>query len=149
MPNVPTIFTTEECAWKSTSVAILGKKIVGISAFDFKKGIDKEHLFAAGDQPLDIQTGNVTPSGSITVLKFEFDKLNDIAQAAGYDDISDVPHPLISITCQFKKYKTSPIYIITAMGVAFQDWTVGQKQNDKKTDIQLPFLCMRVVSVRV
>jgi hypothetical protein len=138
------MFTTEECAWSQTSVRILGSTIKGLRGFSFKKGIEKEHLYAAGDDPIDIQSGNKKPEGSLKVLKYEFDKLNDAAQAAGYQDITEVPHELILITCAYKKKATDPMRVCEAAGVGFMEYEVAMEQNAKMTEISLPFLAIKV-----
>lgn len=136
-------FTTEECAWAQTSVKVLGRTISGLRGFSFKKGVEKEHLYAAGAEPIDIQSGNVKPEGSLKVLKFELDLMNDAAQAAGYSDITEVPHSLISVTCKFKKTATSDLRTIESSGVAFTDTEVAMEQNAKMTEVSLPFLAMK------
>lgn len=137
------IFDTAECAWQHTSLRILGRTVSGLRGFSFKKGVEKEHLYAAGPDPVDIQSGNRKPEGSIKMLKYEFDLLNDAAQEAGYDDITDVPHTLIVITCTYKKRKTDPLRVIEAMGVGFLEWENGMEQNAKMTEVSLPFLSMK------
>lgn len=137
------IFDTEECAWSHTSVKLLGRTLTGIRGFSFKKGVEKEHLYAAGPDPIDIQSGNKKPEGSLKILKYEFDLLNDAAQAAGYEDITEVPHSLVLITCSYKKRNTDPIRIIEAQGVAFTEFDNSMEQNAKMTEITLPFLSMR------
>jgi hypothetical protein len=47
---------------------------------------------------IDVQEGNESASGTITLLKYEFDMLNDAALAAGFANIIKVPHTLINIT---------------------------------------------------
>lgn len=137
-------FTTEECEWSRTSLKILGAEVVGRLKFMFKLPVEKEHLFAGGSKPIDIQEGNETPSGQIDILKYELDKLNDAAVIAGYKTIAHVPHSAILITCTFKKFKTSPIKTITASGVAFNDITVDMAQNAKSTTCPLPFIAMDI-----
>lgn len=137
------VFTTEECAWAQTKIQVLGRTIIGLRGFSIKKGIDKEVLFAAGDEGIDIQTGNKQITGSLTVLKYEWDKMNDAALVAGYGDILEVPHVGIVITCQYKKYVTSKTRTITVLGVAFTDDEVAMQQNAKMTEIQLPFLALK------
>ncbi len=138
-------FNTKECEWSSTSVAILGRKPVGITGFEFEKNIEKEYLFGAGSEPIDIQMGNKTYPGSVTLLKYEVDLLNDAALSAGYEDILEVPHTAIVITCQFKATSTSKIRTITATGCAFDSLKAGSKQNDKKTEMAMPFKAMKTV----
>lgn len=135
-------FSTEECAWAQVSMKILGRTIVGLQGFKFKRGVEKEHIYGAGANPIDIGVGNVKPEGSIDVLKYELDLMNDAAQAAGHSDITDVPHTLIMITCAFKKTPTSQMRTIEATGVAFLEYEVGMEQNAKMTKVSLPFLSM-------
>lgn len=137
-------FNTSECAWHNTSMKLLGRTITGLRGFSFKKGVEKEHLYAAGKNPIDIQSGNVKPEGSIKLLKYEYDLLQDAAQKAGFDDITEVPHTAITITCSFKKNATDPIRIMEAQGVSFNEWEVAQEQNAKMTEVNLPFLAMKV-----
>lgn len=145
LSNLPASFTTDECEWKRIAINILNRKIIGLLSFSFDTEITTEHLFAAGSQPIDIQEGNEVPTGSIGLLKYEFDKMNDAAQAAGYPSIIHVPHTLITITTLFKKYPTSPTRTITSYGVKFNKWTVGQQQNALKTEMNMPFLALKHV----
>lgn len=138
------IFSTEECAWAQTSMRFLGRTITGIRGFRFKEGVEKEHLYAAGDEPIDIQTGNIKPEGDLTLLKYEVDMLNEAAQAAGYASILRVPHTAIVITCNFKKNANSPTRTITTSGVGFTDMEFAMSQNAKMTEVPLPFLAMKV-----
>lgn len=138
-------FSSKECAWAQTSLKLLGATITGTRGFSFEKEIEKELLYAAGDEAIDITSGNKKPAGSIKILKFEFDKLTDAAQAAGYEDLTEVPHTLIFISCAFKLNANSPIRIIeTPLGAAFSKWTIGQEQNAKFTEIELPFIAQRI-----
>lgn len=138
-------FSTKECAWAQTSIKILGATIVGIRGFEFKKSIEKEYLYAAGDNPIDIQGGNRSFPGNLKLLKYEVDKLNDAALAAGYEDILEVPHEAVVITCVFKKNATDSARTITASGIAFTELTNALEQNAKFTEITLPFLSMKTI----
>lgn len=138
-------FNTKECAWAQTKIKFLGRTIVGLRGFDFKKSVEKEHLYAAGDEPIDIQSGNKKPDGNLELLKFEVDQLNDAAQAAGFADITEVPHPAVVITCTYQKNAGDPIKTITAFGVAFTDISFAMKQNAKMTECTLPFINMKTV----
>ena len=136
--------TTLECAWHHTTVTILGAKVIGMRGFDFDKKVDKEAIYASGNEPVDIQTGNKTYTGTITVLKYELDKLNDAALAAGFEDITEVPHEAITITCTFQKRLLDPKRVIVAAGVAFNDLKAAMTQAAKFTEVQLPFVSMKI-----
>jgi hypothetical protein len=136
--------TSDECAWSRFEIKILGRTIKGLRGFGFKKEVEKEHIYGAGDDPIDIQSGNKKGSGSIKVLGFEADLMNKAARTAGYDDITDVPHEAIVITCAFKKRMTDPIKTYIASGVAFSEAGVDLEQNAKMREISLPYLAMNV-----
>lgn len=139
------MFSTAECAWHQTSIKLLGRTLVGITGFEFEKAHEKEYLHAAGADPIDIQSGNKTYPGSLKVLKYELDQMNEAARGAGFADITEVPHEAVVITCVYKKKLTDPIRTVTAAGVSFSNIKAGMEQNAKKTEVSLPFLSMRTI----
>lgn len=138
------MFSTEECAWAQTSIKLLTRTIGGVLGFSAKKSIDKELLYAAGDQPIDIQTGNQKVEGSLKLLKYEVDLLNEAAQAAGYNDILEVPHTAVVVTIAFKKTAASPIRTLEVAGVAFTEMDFAMEQNAKNMPITLPLMAMKM-----
>src|SRR5579871_702141 len=96
-------FSTNECAWQNFTLTLLGRKITGLRGFEFKKSVEKEHLYAAGSEPIDIQDGNKKYEGNIKLLKYEVDLLNDAAVSAGFTDITEVPHEVILASGEYKK----------------------------------------------
>jgi len=135
---------SSEYAWHQTEVRLMGRTVVGISGFEFKKSIDKEAVYGAGQNPIDIQEGNVSCSGSLSLFGFELDRLNQAAQTAGYDDILSVPHELIVITASMRKFAKDPITTVTARGVAFTEYAHAMNQGDKKREVSLPFIAMDI-----
>lgn len=142
MPNMH--IKSSEYAWHHTEVKILGRILDGITGWELKKTTEKEALYGAGQHALDIQSGNIACSGSINLWGFEADRLEQAAQAAGYDSIQDVPHELITITVSARKMAKDPITIWTATGVAFTETSDKLSQNDKKRDNAMPFICMDI-----
>ncbi len=136
--------TSEECSWASFEIKILGRTIKGLRGFGFKKEVEKEHLFAAGDDAIDIMSGNKKGTGSIKVLGFEADQMNKAARDAGFEDITDVPHEAIVITCSYKKRATDAIKTYIARGVGFTEAGVEMEQNAKFREITLPYLALDV-----
>lgn len=135
-------FSTNECAWSHVSIKVLGRTITGLRGFEFGKSTEKEFLYGAGPKPIDIQSGNESVNGSLKLLKFEVDMINEAAKTAGYQDLTAIPHEVVSITCQFKKTATSKAQTITAAGVSFSEYKIGQDQGAKYTEVSLPFLAM-------
>jgi len=138
------VFNTKDCAWANVTVTLLGSRITGLRGFEVKKTVEKEHVYAAGSEPVDINEGNKKYEGSFKLLKYEVDRLNDAALAAGYADITEVPHTLISATIEFKKQLADKIRIVAVPGLAFTEMSIGMEQNAKMTEVNLPFLAMRI-----
>jgi hypothetical protein len=136
--------TSSECAWSHFEIKILTRTIKGLRGFGFKKEVEKEHLYGAGDEAIDIQSGNKKSSGSIKVLGFEADAMNKAARLAGFEDITEVPHEAILITCSYRKRLIDPISTYIASGVAFTESGVDMEQNAKHREITLPYLAMNV-----
>ncbi|OWP84346.1 hypothetical protein BWK59_05850 [Flavobacterium davisii] len=136
--------TSSECAWAQFEIKILNRSIKGLRGFSLKKTIEKEHLYGAGDEPIDIQSGNKKYEGSIKVLGFEADALNKAAFLAGYDDITEVSHEAIVLICSFKKRIADPTNIYTITGVAFTETGADLEQGAKFREVTLPFIAMNI-----
>lgn len=135
---------SSEYAWHHTEVKLAGKILNGITAWELKRTTEKEALYGAGQHAIDIQSGNIACSGSITLWGYELDRLEQAAQAAGYDSIQDVPHELISIVVSARKLAKDPITTWTATGVSFSETADSLNQGDKKRECPLPFICMDI-----
>jgi hypothetical protein len=138
------VFSTKECAWQNTSITVLGRKVTGLRGFEFKKTVEKEHLYAAGSAPIDIQDGNKKYEGNLKLLKYEVDLLNDAALTAGFADITEVPHESILITTEYKKVVTDKPRKIIAAGVGFTEMGFAMEQNAKMTEVTLPFIAINI-----
>lgn len=135
---------TSECAWHQTELKLLGRTVKGLRGFSYKKTAEKEHLYGAGNDPLDIQDGNKAYEGSITVLGYELDQLNETARLVGFADITEVPHEAIVATLKYQKTKLDKKVFIAISGIAFSEWGSEMKQGDKNREVQLPFKCMNI-----
>lgn len=135
---------SSEYAWHHTEVKLAGKILTGITAWELKRTTEKEALYGAGQHAIDIQSGNIACTGSITLWGYELDRLEQAAQDAGYDSIQDIPHELLSIVVSARKLAKDPITTWIASGVSFSETTDTMSQNDKKRECQLPFICMDI-----
>ena len=135
---------SNEYVWASVDVKVLGRVIKGIRAFEFRKSVEKEAIYGAGQTALDIQSGNITCEGSLTVMGFELDDMNKAARLAGYDDILSVPHEAVVITATFRKLAADPITTVVARGVAFTEMPNSMDQGAKLRECQLPFIAMDI-----
>jgi len=137
--------TTNECAWAQVKVKVLGRTLVGIRGFEYKKSVTKEALYGAGRKPIDIQTANESYDGNLKLLKYEVDMLNDAALAAGYGDMLGIPHELVTISVCYKKKITDPMRTAQVVGVAFTELPHTMDQAATMMEVTVPFVAMDVV----
>ena len=136
---------SSECAWYQSEVKILGRTLSGIRGWEIKKTVEKEPLYGAGQHALDITEGNVKVEGSIKVLGFEADAINQAAQEAGYDDITAVPHEAIVANIKMKRSPTDKATNIAIRGIAFTECGDSMEQGAKNREITLPFIAMDAI----
>lgn len=140
---------SSEFAWHHTSIKILDRNLTGVTDWEFKKEVDKEAQYGAGQTAIDILEGAEKCSGSVTVWGFELDNLQKAAQVAGYGDILHIPHELIVITVSMRKTLADPITTIVARGVSFTETVDSHSQGNKKRECPLPFICLDITKTTV
>ena len=138
---------SSECAWKHGELILLGRRINGLRGFELKKTEEKEHLYGTGQNPLDIQEGNIKCEGSIKVLGFELDAMNRAAMMAGYSDITEVPHEAIVMTVKLQKSVAEQKTVFNVRGIAFTEAANSMEQNAKMREVTLPFLAMDIIQM--
>lgn len=137
---------SQELEWHHATLSLMGVVINGLRGFKYKKSTEKEHLFAGGQDAVGIQSGNRKVDGSIKFLKSEIDRLNDAAQAAGYDDITDVPCQLITATFNYKAGFNRPQRTDVISGIGFMDLERAMEQGAKQMDIEVPFIALKLIN---
>lgn len=134
------MFNSEEFEYADVKVNMLGITLTGLRGLKAKKSQEKEPVYGAGNEVKTIQSGNKRYEGTLRLLKSDFDTINRAAIAAGYEDIVAVPHRLINITCVFKKDDQPGMSTIICNGVSFTECEDGLNQNDKFSEVSLPFI---------
>jgi hypothetical protein len=138
------VYNGQEVAFLDMSVRVLGSTVVGLRGMKHSLETEKEALYGAGNKVIGIQTGNEKLEGTLKILKNDFDKLNDAAVAAGYDDLTKVPYQVIVITVNYKLAYGRPMRTDILSGVSFSKFDKGMEQNAKMMEIELPFLFMQL-----
>ena len=137
-------FNSKEQEWADININIGGSSAKSkIEAVKYGVKSSKEHLFAGGDDPVGIQSGNREPTGSIKLLKGAVDVMNAAAVAAGGRDLTDLQFDMVII---FKAVGTRPIQTITLVGCEISEFNVDWTQGAKKSEVDLPFLFLNYVA---
>lgn len=136
-------FDTKECEWSDMEVYINGVKITKITGLKFKKTREKELLYAAGSDPINIQSGNKGYSGTLTVLRGAVEDMTRAVKASGGEDLLDAEW---SVVCKFKPKGVRALSTYTIPTAEFTEFEDGMMQNDKKGEIALPFIFLNLLS---
>ena len=135
---------SSECAWQHATVVLLNRKLTGVRGWMLNTSVEKEYVYGAGNEPIDINEGNATYTGSVTLLGYELDALDRAAQAAGYDNITRVPHELITMVVKMQKTPADPLVMYSVTGISIEGQEDSQNQNDKNREITLSFKAMYI-----
>lgn len=134
-------FNSKECEWADMEVLLAGAPVTKIRGLKYKAKKDKEELYAEGDQPIAIQSGNRSYEGEIKVLKGALDDMNTAAVAAGGQDILDMEFDIV-VTYKPKSNRALKQDIL--VGVQVKEFEHGWEQGAKHMDISLPIIFLRL-----
>jgi len=137
-------FDSSECKWSDLKVYLNGQRITKVTGLMYDTERDAEHIYAEGDDAVDVQVGNRKHTGTLKVYKSAVDAMNAAAKAAGFDDLTDVPWVIVA---DYKQTTVSPRTTDTLPNVRFTKYSKGMEQNAKAMPIELPFLCLKPVQV--
>lgn len=134
-------FDTKECEWSDQEILLNGVKIGKIRGLKFKKSQEKEHLYAGGNDPIDIQRGNKKYEGTLTILKGALEDANNSVIAQGGEDITDAA---FQIVCNYKQKGNRLKKTYTMINVEFTEFEIGMIQGDKFQEVNLPYLFLKL-----
>lgn len=133
----------KEAEWDDFRVAIDGGAVVGLRGLTHTESDEDEPLHGAGKNPLCIQSGNTTITGTLKILKNELDALNVSAVALGYKSIKDV-NGLI-ITASYRPFGSRGLRTNTIVGVKFSSIPEGWEQGAKFMELDLAFNALEII----
>jgi len=134
------MFNSQECAWSDQSFQLFGVTTDKLIGLKFSKKQAKEAIYADGDEPGGIQSGNKSYEGSIKVLKGQVDAWNAAAIAAGYDDILDIPAVAVNGTVVYRAAYNRPLAGWNLSAIAFTELPYGWEQGAKSMELELPII---------
>lgn len=133
---------SSEYAWRDITITLDGQVVAKATKLVVKTSRETEALTGAGDEAFDINPGNKAHTGELEVFLTTVDKMNKIALAAGYDDLTDIPWIL---TMTFKATSNAPKRTIVCPNVRFEEFEDGMAQNEKGKKVNMPFKCLKPV----
>ena len=134
------MFNTREYEWSDVTVVLAGQDVIGLRGIGFRSSQEKEALYAKGNKPHGIQSGNKAYTGSIRLLQSELDALT----AAAGGDVLDISFDVV--VAYGNPSKGDVIRYDLVRGAQFTETPKSLNQNDKFMEIELPMIALDIVN---
>jgi len=132
-------FNSAEYAWKDLYVFIDGNLITGIQNIEYSEATEHEYVYGRGGTPRNIQDGNETYEGTVTLLQSEYEALREAVIAAGYKNVTK-PFFTVNVTYMIgANFQTD-----TVQQLKFNEVPKAMAQNDKFMALEMPFMALGV-----
>ena len=135
-----------EIAWKDLTVFVAGSRCTKIRGLRFRASQELEHLFAEGDEPVSIQSGNRIYEGELKVLVGALDKIESAIQLLGGRDGLDGEFDVVG---SYQPAIGRPLKTVTIVGIKLEGIEEALNQNDKFMEVSLTFKCLAIKKVSV
>ena len=128
------MFNSREYEWADIDVVMAGRPVTGIRGIKYNTKKEKELVYAKGNKPHAVQSGNYDHSGEITVLQSEYNALRQAAKG----DILGVS--LDIVVAYGNPTRGDAITTDILVGVEFTEDNTEWKQGDKFQEKTIPFV---------
>ena len=127
--NPATLINGLEFGWSSINLSFPGGyNIIGVTEISYEENLNKEPLYGKGSKPVAYGTGNHGYTGSVTVYKSEFDRIELAAQIAG--DITSLHTEPFSVTIMYRNLGDTKITTERLTGVTITNISNSAGQGD-------------------
>lgn len=139
-PNLESVsFSSRQYEWSDVTVLAGGKPLTGITSVVYTATQEKTAVYGKGNQPIAIQSGNISYSGSIKLLQSEFETLE---KAGGENGVLGLE---IDIVVSYgNPSKGDLIKTDILKGVQFTESKRELNQGDQFMEIELPIVFLRL-----
>ena len=128
------MFNSREYEWADIDVVMAERPVTGIRGIKYNTKKEKELVYAKGNKPHAVQSGNYDHSGEITVLQSEYNALRQAAKG----DILGVS--LDIVVAYGNPTRGDAITTDILVGVEFTEDNTEWKQGDKFQEKTIPFV---------
>lgn len=128
------MFNSREYEWADIDVVMAERPVTGIRGIKYNTKKEKELVYAKGNKPHAVQSGNYDHSGEITVLQSEYNALRQAAKG----DILSVS--LDIVVAYGNPTRGDAITTDILVGVEFTEDNTEWKQGDKFQEKTIPFV---------
>lgn len=131
--------------WADLSVSIAGVKIDSrLKGLTVEVSQDKEPVHAGSNNPIAINRGNKTYSGTLVVLEAVLNALDLAVKAAQGQDLLDASFDIVG---SVRMQGVRGLKQLIIKGAEFRSFNWGMMQGDKQMPITLPFVALEMTLV--
>lgn len=134
-------FNSKEYAWIDVTVVVLGVEVKAIRGVEYKTTRATEALYAAGKYARGIQRGRKEVSGTLTLLQSALIAMNDAANVAGFNDVTDIEFDMI---VSYARASGGKITTDRIRQCAVTESVNSIKEGDLYSEHALPFIACEV-----
>ena len=132
-------YNSRQYEWADLKVTLGGKELTGIRGLKYTEKVEREVLYAKGNRPYSMQSGNISIEGEIMLLQSELEAL-----------IKGSPKGLLEMQVDIVASYGNPtngdaMLTDRVEGLMFTEIAKELKQGDKFMEITLPFIALNVV----
>ena len=132
------MLNSREYEWNDVTILIGNRAIIGARGVKYSGKQDKERIYGKGNLPYDIQKGNKSFEGELTVAMSELLALQAESPTGSILDLQ------VDVTvCYGNPSQGDAMHTDKLMGVEFTEEPQEMKQGDKFSEHTLPFIFLR------
>jgi hypothetical protein len=128
---------TRNYSWSECEIRYAGALLTSVEGVSWNVKQEKTAIYGKGNNALQINKGNITVEGSLTVLTGGLEAMLDQAPGGKLINLED-----LDIQIAFVEESTGLVTRYTIIGVSFTEEPHDHKQNDPVGKATLPFLAL-------
>lgn len=129
---------TRQYEWSDVTLELGGRVVTGCRGIKYNTKMEKELVYAKGNEPQHIQRGNRTYEGEITLLQSELETLRLLGKGSVVDLRLD------AVVVYGNPLNGDVMTVDKIRGLEFTEDPKELKQGDKFMEITLPFIALRI-----
>lgn len=132
------MFNSRQYSYADITLELGGRIVTGARGVKYDSKMEKELVYAKGNEPQHIQRGNISYEGEITVLQSELETLRQLGGG------SVLSLRLDATVVYGDPAKGDVIVTDKIRGLEFTEDAKELKQGDKFMEVTLPFIALRI-----
>jgi hypothetical protein len=132
------MFNSRQYSYADITLELGGRIVTGARGVKYDSKMEKELVYAKGNEPQHIQRGNISYEGELTVLQSELETLRQLGGGS-------VLSLRLDATVVYGDPAKGDVLVVDKIrGLEFTEDGKEMKQGDKFMEVTLPFIALRI-----